>query len=136
MDIFTEQKRSEIMSNIRGRETQLEKTGWALLKMAKVRFRKHPKAVPGNPDAGHKGKKIAVFFDSSFWHGADWESQKLTFKSRKQFWIPKIERNIARDKKVNAILKESGWKVLRITEKELSKANRMKTITKIMKTWA
>ncbi len=136
MDVYSKEKRSDIMSRIKGKETQLEKTGWALLKTAGVRFRKHPKNVPGNPDAGHKGKKIAVFFDSAFWHGADWHKQKRTFKSNRKFWIPKIERNISRDNEVNSILKKSNWKVLRITESDLKKANHKKTIQKIIRMWS
>ena len=81
------------MSNIKGKGTEMEERGWKLLREAGVRYRKHPKGVIGNPDAGHKGKKIAVFFDSEFWHGYNWKIRKNDFKSKKKFWISKIEKN-------------------------------------------
>lgn len=135
MDIFPPEKRSEIMARIKGKGTKLEDKGWTLLKEAGVRFRKHPKGVPGNPDAGHKGKKIAVFFDSEFWHGYDWENQKQTIKSKHEFWIPKIERNIARDREVDSLLRRKGWKVIRIWSKELRKQTKTRTLLRIKKAW-
>lgn len=61
---------------------------------AGLRYRKNDKTVFGCPDFVHKGKKIAIFVDGDMWHGRDWEHQKDTFKSNRNFWIPKIERNI------------------------------------------
>ena len=123
------------MSKIKSKGTKLEDQGWILLKNAKVNFRKHPKKVYGNPDAGHKGKKIAVFFDSDFWHGYDWKNQIKTIKSKKSFWITKIERNMERDKEVNKLLKKQGWKVIRLWEKDLSKKRWAITIKKMQKVW-
>lgn len=58
-------------------------------------------------------QKIAVFCDSEFWHGYDWDNKKKEFKSHQDFWIPKIERNIVRDKQVSEKLTGMGWTVLR-----------------------
>ena len=68
-----------------------------------------------------KGKKVAVFCDSEFWHGYNWEERKKDFKSHQEFWIPKIERNMERDKEVTAELQRQGWTVLRFWGKEIKK---------------
>lgn len=128
MDIYDPEKRSNIMSKIKGKGTKLEEKGWQLLRDAGLQFRKHPKGIPGNPDAANKSRKIAVFFDSEFWHGYDWKNRKENIKSNKKFWTRKIERNIERDKEVTAELKAKGWAVIRIWEKELNKKNLLKTI--------
>lgn len=88
---------------------------------AGLRYRKNDKTVYGHPDFVHKGKKIAVFVDGEMWHGKNWETQKDTFKSRRDFWIPKIERNIERDKEVNEKLTADGWTVLRFWETDVKK---------------
>ena len=78
-----------------------------------LRYRKNVKTVYGKPDIAFIGKKIAVFCDSEFWHGYDWEERKKDFKSHQEFWIPKIERNMQRDIEVTAKLQSEGWMVLR-----------------------
>ena len=77
--------------------------------------------VYGHPDIAFIGKKIAVFCDSEFWHGYDWKNRKEDIKSNKDFWVTKIERNIARDEEVNNYLELHGWKVLRFWGKEIKK---------------
>lgn len=79
------------------------------------------KSVFGHPDIAFIGKKVAVFCDSEFWHGYDWDKRKSDIKSNKAFWIAKIERNIARDKEVNDYLTSHGWTVLRFWGKEIQK---------------
>jgi len=77
--------------------------------------------VFGHPDIVFLGKKVAVFCDSEFWHGYDWEHKKDEIKSRREFWIPKIERNMQRDDEVNKKLREDGWTVIRFWGKEIKK---------------
>ena len=84
-----------------------------------LRYRKNVKKILGKPDLAFIGKKIAIFCDSEFWHGYDWENRKKDFKSHQDFWIPKIERNIARDTEVTEILQQQGWIVLRFWGKEI-----------------
>lgn len=55
------------------------------------------------------------------WHGRNWEEQQKEFKSNRNFWIPKIERNIERDREVNQFLTEHGWIVIRFWETEIRK---------------
>lgn len=86
-----------------------------------LRYRKNVKSLFGHPDLAFIGKKIAVFVDSEFWHGFDWENRKNDFKSHQAFWIPKIERNMQRDIEVNEKLRASGWTVLRFWGKDITK---------------
>jgi DNA (cytosine-5)-methyltransferase 1 len=85
------------------------------------RYRKNNKDVFGKPDLTFKKLKIAIFVDGEFFHGKDWSTQKYRIKSNREFWWKKIEGNIARDKKVNAQLRNNGWKVLRFWSKEIHK---------------
>lgn len=86
-----------------------------------LRYQKNSKKVFGKPDIVFVGKKVAVFCDSEFWHGYDWDNKKKEFKSHQDFWTPKIERNIARNKEVTEKLESEGWIVLRFWGKEIKK---------------
>ena len=98
-------------------ETMLQKELWS----RGLRYRKNAKQITGKPDIVFIGKKVAVFCDSEFWHGYDWDNRKNDFKSNQDFWIPKIERNMERDKEVNAILESEGWTIIRFWGKEIKK---------------
>ena len=86
-----------------------------------LRYRKNAKSVYGKPDIAFIGKKIAVFCDGEFWHGYDWEERRKDFKSHQEFWIPKIERNMERDREVTAKLENEGWTVLRFWGKQIKR---------------
>lgn len=86
-----------------------------------MRYQKNVSSIIGKPDIVFKGKKIAIFCDSEFWHGYDWDNRKGDIKSRRDFWIPKIERNMQRDIEVTKALTESGWIVLRFWGEEIKK---------------
>lgn len=86
-----------------------------------LRYRKNVKTVYGKPDIAFIGKKVAVFCDSEFWHGYDWENKNREIKSNRDFWIPKIERNMERDREVNEKLIDEGWIVLRFWGNEIKK---------------
>ena len=96
-------------------ETALAKELWG----RGYRYRKNNKSVFGKPDLTFKKYKIAIFVDSEFWHGKDWEKQKNDHKTNQDFWFKKIERNIERDKEVNEYLLKSGWQVVRLWGKEI-----------------
>lgn len=87
-----------------------------------LRYRKQYKRLPGRPDFVFVSARVAVFCDSSFWHGRHWETRRDDFKSNRDFWWPKIERNIARDLFVNAELEQLGWAVLRFWDDDISRA--------------
>ena len=86
-----------------------------------LRYRKNYKGVCGKPDIVFLKAKIAVFVDGKMWHGYNWDKQKNDFKSHREFWIPKIEQNMARDSIVNQTLTEQGWQVLRFWDFEIKK---------------
>lgn len=86
-----------------------------------LRYRKNYKGVCGKPDIVFLKAKIAVFVDGKMWHGYNWEHQKNDFKSHREFWISKIEQNMARDSIVNKTLTEQGWQVLRFWDFEIKK---------------
>lgn len=85
------------------------------------RYRKNVKGIIGKPDIVFLKDKVVVFCDSEFWHGFEWETRKNDIKSNQEFWIPKIERNIQRDKEVNEQLQKDGWIVIRFWGKEIMK---------------
>ena len=86
-----------------------------------LRYRKNVNRIYGKPDIVFIGKKVAVFCDSEFWHGYNWEERKKDFKSHQEFWIPKIERNMQRDKEVTERLQSEGWTVLRFWGNDIKK---------------
>ena len=113
--------RSENMSHIRSTETSIEIKLRKALWHAGYRYQKNCKKILGKPDICFKGKKIAVFCDSEFWHGKYLMEGKYIPKSNQEYWIPKIKRNIERDKEVNNALESEGWTVLRFWQKEIEK---------------
>lgn len=86
-----------------------------------LRYRKNDKSVFGRPDFTLKKYKIAIFADSEFWHGKDWDIRKNEHKSNIEFWHKKIGQNMERDRKVNEQLAREGWIVLRFWGKEIEK---------------
>lgn len=107
------------MQCIRDKDSEIERVLRNALWERGYRYRKNVRAVYGRPDIAFIGKKIAIFCDSEFWHGYDWEHRKGDFKKHREFWIRKIERNIERDKEVNEKLQAEGWTVLRFWGREI-----------------
>ncbi len=107
------------MQHIKCKDSQIELLLRRALWDKGYHYRKNVKSVYGCPDIAFIGKKIAIFCDSEFWHGYDWGNRKNDIKVRQNFWIPKIERNIARDKEVTQKLESEGWIVLRFWGKEI-----------------
>lgn len=121
MDKHTAEQRSKNMRAIKATgtkdEVRLAKALWSL----GYRYRKNNKTVFGKPDLTFKRFKLAIFVDSEFFHGKNWEIEKFKIKSNQDFWYKKIERNIERDKEVNSHLFENGWIVLRFWSKDVKK---------------
>ena len=123
------------MKRVKSKDSEIEKILRNALWNKGYRYRKNVKDVFGHPDIVFKSKKVAIFCDSEFWHGYDWERKKNEIKTRQDFWIPKIERNMQRDKEVNTKLSEEGWTVLRFWGTEIKKQteNCVKEIEKCIK---
>ena len=109
------------MSRIRNKDTGIELALRKELWSRGMRYRKNVKAIEGKPDIAFIGRKVAVFCDSEFWHGYNWDERKNDLKKNREFWIGKIERNMQRDAEVNRILKEQGWIVLRFWGNQIKK---------------
>ena len=107
------------MQRVKNKDSEIELSLRKALWSMGLRYRKNVKSVFGHPDIAFIGKKIAVFCDSEFWHGYDWERRKNDFKVRQDFWLPKIERNMERDREVNEKLEAEGWIVIRFWGKEI-----------------
>lgn len=105
-------------------EVLLRKTLWRL----GLRYRLNVKTLPGKPDIVFAKAKVALFVDGDFWHGRQWrlrgyKSLESQFDgvSNKPYWVEKIRRNIARDRKVGGQLRKLGWRVVRVWESEIKK---------------
>ena len=118
---YTTKQRSELMAKIKSQNTKpelkLKKALWNL----GFRYRKNLKKLPGSPDIVYTKHKLAIFVDGEFWHGYNWAEKKTKIKTNRDFWIPKIERNIQRDTQNNQLLADAGWHVIRFWEHELKK---------------
>lgn len=121
MDNLTTEQRKKNMRHIRSKNTKPELLLRKKIWKEGIRYRIHGKDIFGKPDIYFKGRKIAIFVDSDFWHGKLYKEGKSIPKSNVEYWIPKLERNISRDQEVNKILISQGWTVLRYWESEIKK---------------
>jgi DNA mismatch endonuclease (patch repair protein) len=119
-DIFTQEERSAIMAKIRSRDTRIERLMAKSLKELGLEYVQYPQLF-GNPDFLVAGK-IVVFCDGDFWHGYKIGSNpRFKITDNREFWMKKIRRNIARDRKVLKTLSEQGWKVMRFWGHDITK---------------
>ena len=121
-DKKTREQISYNMRQVRNKDSAIEVALRNELWSRGLRYRKNVKSIVGKPDIAFIGKRVAVFCDSEFWHGYNWEERKKDFKSNQEFWITKIERNIQRDKEVTAQLEADGWVVLRFWGCDIKKS--------------
>lgn len=133
MDRLTAEQRRKNMQAVRSTGSKIEKTLAKALFAKGLRYRKNDRTVFGKPDLTFKKYKLAVFVDSEFWHGKDWDKRKFDHKSNQEFWLAKIERNIERDNEVNEKLIAEGWTVIRFWGKDITK-NLDKCINEIQMT--
>jgi len=120
-DVHSKETRSYNMSRIRSKDTKIEILLAKALWQKGYRYRKNDKTVFGKPDFTFKKLKLAIFCDSEFWHGKDWEIQQKRLDQNKEYWILKIQNNVNRDRRNNEKLTNAGWVVLRFWEIEIKK---------------
>ena len=120
-DDLTPEQRRRNMQAIHSKDTTIELLLRKALWERGVRYRKNYKKLIGKPDIAITKYKIAVFCDSDYWHGYDWENRNQRIKSNRDYWVPKIERNMARDREVTEALQRDGWLVLRFWELQIRK---------------
>lgn len=119
MDRLTKEQRRKNMQAIKSKGSKIETLLAKELWRRGHRYRKNNKTVYGKPDITFKKYKIAIFVDSEFWHGKDWEIRKNNLKSNQDFWYKKIARNIERDNEVNDFLLKEGWQVFRFWGRQI-----------------
>ena len=134
-DVFTKEKRSEVMSRIRGKGNK--DTEVALAKLFRTigitGWRRHYPIV-GKPDFAFPKQKLALFVDGCFWHGCPKHATRP--KGNSAFWSAKLDGNKARDRKVNRELRAKGWRVLRIWEHDLTKSRQGSTVRRVIRALA
>ena len=121
LDVKTREQISYNMSRVRSSGSMIEKELGKALWALGLRYRKQYSKVAGRPDFAIVFARISVFCDSTFWHGRDWPDSAAAIKTNRDFWIPKIERTVARDKEVNRSLRQLGWLVLRFWDSQILK---------------
>ena len=131
-DIFSERKRSDVMSRIRGsgnKDTELRLI--QIFKAHGITGWRRGSKLSGKPDFVFPVLKLAMFVDGCFWHGCP---KHMTWpKTRAAFWRQKITRNIERDREVNRLLRAKGWKVVRVWQHDLRRRNETKLIRRLMR---
>ena len=122
LDVLTPEQRSHNMQKISSKNTKpeiiLRKALWHM----GVRYRKNWKKLPGCPDIALTRQKIAIFVDGDFWHAKGHQDNPgEQVKSNRNYWVPKLRRNVERDREVNDELTEEGWLVLRYWDSDIKK---------------
>lgn len=120
MDDLTPEQRRKNMQHIRSTDTSIEIKLRKALWHEGIRYRKNYKALPGKPDIAITKYRIAIFCDSSFWHGRDIDKKKPV-DTNYTYWNTKIKRNIERDKEVNQSLRLMEWVVLRFWDIDINR---------------
>jgi len=119
-DVFTREKRSEIMSKIRSKGTGPELRVALALRRAGVHFRRHDARLPGTPDFVVTALNVAIFVNGCFWHshGACGASARFSkgLGRRAKYWREKIAANRRRDRRARRALNKTGWRAMTIWE--------------------
>lgn len=123
MDRLTKEQRHKNIKNIRSKDTSIELKLRKELWRCGYRYRKNYTELPGKPDIVLTKYKIAIFCDSEFFHGKDWEVLKPQLEKGKNadFWIEKISKNQQHDDDINKQLQFLGWTVIRFWGKDIMK---------------
>lgn len=115
----TDAATSKRMSNVKLKNGVAEKTLAQALWHEGYRYRLNDRRLPGSPDIAILRFKIAVFVDGEFWHGKNWEIKKQTIKRNREYWIEKIEENIARDYRNDKLLETLEWTPVHFWSKDI-----------------
>jgi len=121
VDIVDRATRSRMMSGIRGRDTKPEIIVRKYLHAAGLRFRLAPKTLPGKPDIVLPKYRTVVFVHGCFWHRHPNCKYATTPATNCKFWLDKFASNVARDERVQDMLREVGWHAIVVWECDISK---------------
>lgn len=123
MDYLTPEQRHKAMSAVHSKDTDIEIILRKALWRKGIRYRKNYKTLPGSPDIAITKYRVAIFCDSEFFHGKDWDTLKLRLENGKNstYWIKKITRNMERDLENEKDLRLQEWTVLRFWGKDIKR---------------
>lgn len=109
------------MSKVKLKNSDAEKLLAKRLWHLGYRYRKNDKRLPGSPDIAILKHRVAIFVDGEFWHGKDWDIRKSRLKRNREYWIEKIEENMARDIRVDSELRKKEWTPIHFWAKDVTK---------------
>lgn len=132
-DVHSKETRSYNMSRIKSKDTKPEMLVRKFLHAQGFRYRLHVKDLPGKPDIVLPKYKTVIFIHGCFWHGHEHCKYYVIPKTRTEWWVNKINRNIENDVKAIAALKKEGWKVITLWECELKKTNFAASLSKLIR---
>jgi DNA mismatch endonuclease (patch repair protein) len=118
-DVFSKDKRSDVMSRIRGRDTRPERAVRSILHKLGFRFRLQARHLPGKPDIVLPKYRTVIMVHGCFWHRHSHCKYAYTPKTRTEFWNTKLSANVARDRKTGKALRALGWRIITVWECEL-----------------
>jgi DNA mismatch endonuclease (patch repair protein) len=121
----TPEQRSRIMRAVKSADTVPELIVRRLVHGMGYRFRLHRKDLPGKPDLIFPRLRKVVFVNGCFWHGHDCARGARVPARNREYWIRKVARNMERDRKTLAALKDLGWESLVVWECELNDRQRI-----------
>lgn len=121
MDILSPKERSHRMSLIRAKDTKVELVVRRLVSRLGYRYRLYYAKLPGKPDLVFVRRRKVIFVHGCFWHGHKGCPKARLPKSRRNYWVPKIARNLRHGKENVAALQRQGWSALIVWECELRK---------------
>lgn len=126
MDTRTPEQRRRIMQAVKDKDTKPELVVRRLLHALGYRYRLHRKDLPGKPDIAFIGRRKAIFVHGCFWHWHGCPKGQLP-KSRLDYWQPKLQENVNRDRTKIEQLEARGWRVLVVWQCELGDRERLAT---------
>ncbi|MBZ5583390.1 MAG: DNA mismatch endonuclease Vsr [Acidobacteriia bacterium] len=126
MDTFSRDERSAIMRRVQARDTKPEMLVRSLVHRMGLRFSAHRSDLPGKPDLVFPCRAKVIFVHGCFWHGHNCRSGRNRPSSNQDYWIPKLDRNMARDAANRRRLRREGWGVLTVWECELKNEPRLR----------
>lgn len=132
-DVHDKATRSYNMSQIKGKDTKPEMLVRRFLHANGYRYRLHVKDLPGKPDIVLPKYKTIIFIHGCFWHGHEGCKYYVVPKTRTEWWLNKINTNIANDQKTNKALEKDGWEIIALWECDLKPNTLDKTLSFLQK---
>jgi DNA mismatch endonuclease (patch repair protein) len=132
-DVNSPETRSYNMSQIRGKNTKPEILVRKFLFAQGFRYRLHDKRLPGKPDIVLPKNKTVIFVNGCFWHGHEGCKYFVVPKTRTEWWLAKINRNIELDKLNYKKLQQLGWRIITIFECDLKPKTIIETLSALEK---